>query len=215
MGQRARGPVTCYNDLTFHTAILEVSKKIHEEAISVLYGETAWTLHVYLIFRGDTLHGSNLDGALRCLAHSKQFPYIRTCILDVRLFRGKDTKENNTIFSGIDALRANIKIVRRVLSRVRGLENIEVSWRNYFILDLIGPRRRSLQPLEQLPIMYKISIGKVDNTSEGSRHHVTYWPDMLKAFRVMLFRGGCWNVCVEWKAAKRHGRVLWRLNHST
>lgn len=85
VGERVKGPITCYNDRTFHIAILEVSKKVHEEAISILYGETVWTLHVYLIFRGDKIHGSNVDCALHSLASSEQFPYLRTCILDVRL----------------------------------------------------------------------------------------------------------------------------------
>ena len=39
MAQRVRRPVTCYIDRTFNTAILEVNKKIYEEAKSILYGE--------------------------------------------------------------------------------------------------------------------------------------------------------------------------------
>lgn len=189
MGQCARGPITCHIDRTFRTAILEVSKKVHEEAVTILYGEPAWTLHVYLIFRGDKIHGSNVTSALHSLARSKQFPYIRTCILDVRLFRG-ESNENNSSFSGIEALRANVKIVCKVLSRACDLNHIEVSWRNYFNLDLTELRCRSLEPLDQLTTTYKLSIGRVENTREGSNNDVTYWPDMLKAFRVILFRRG-------------------------
>lgn len=201
-----------YNSRTFHTKILEVSRKVHEEAIAVLYGETAWTLEIYLIFRGAKMHGSNIDDALHSLAHLKQFPYIHTCKLDVRLFRG-DPKENNTTFSGIDSLRANVKLVRRILSRARGLKDIKVSWRNYFNLDLTEPRCRSLEPLDQLPITYKLSIGKVDNTVDASNSDLMSWPDMLKANRVMLFgRVHGENDCIPWTEAKWHGRVLWRLN---
>lgn len=193
MGQRVRGPVTCYNDRTFHVAILEVNKQFHEEATSILYGESAWTLRIYLIFKENKIHGSSLDSALHSLTSSKQFSYIRTCILDVRLFRG-ESEENDTTFSDIDVLYANVKIVRQVLSRASGLIEIEVSWRNYFNLDLAEIRRRSLKPLDQLPIAYKLSIGKVNNTLEGSNNDLTYWPDMLKAFRVMLFRGSLLSV---------------------
>lgn len=203
LGRHVRGPVTFYNDRTFYTAVLEVSKQVHVEAISVLYGETAWTLHVYLIFRGNKIHGSNVDGALHSLARTKQFPYIRTCILDIRLFQG-EVKETNTTFSGIEALRANVKIVRQVLSRAQGLKNIEISWRNYFNLDLTEPRCKSLEPLNQLPITYNLFIGKVESTTEGSNNDLTNWPDMLKAYRVMLFRGGYGDDgCIEWRAAKR------------
>lgn len=188
MAQRVRRPVTCYIDRTFSIAILEVNKKVYEEAKSILYGETDWTLHIFLIFRGSKIHGSDVDSALHSLSRSNKFPYVRTCILDVRLFRGK-SDENNTNFSGVDTLRANIKIVRQALSRARGLRCIEVSWRNYFNRDPAEPRCRSLEPLGQLPIKYKLTIGKVESTVERSDEDLTYWPDMLKAFRVMLFRG--------------------------
>ena len=203
MGRRAGGPVTCYSDRTFHTAILEVSKKVHDEAISILYGEAAWKLHIYLIFWGNQIHGSNVDSALEYLARSKHFPYIRTCILDVRLFR---REEKDTIFRSNDALRANINIVRGILLRAHGLRNIEVSWRNYFILDPFGPRCRTLEPLVHFPTSYKLSIFKVNDSAEISRNHLSYWPDMLKAFRVMLFRGGYGDICVEERPAKSYWR---------
>lgn len=186
MGQHARGPVTCYNGRTFHTAILAVSKKVYGEAKSVLYGGTAWTLHISLIFRGDKIHGSDVDSALHSLSHSIQFRYVRACILDIRLFRGQES--SNTFF-GVDILRANVKTVRRALSRAPGLKEVEVLWRNYFICDPAELRRISLEPLDRLPIKYKLSIAKVENTFERSNSDLTYWPDMLKAFRVILFRG--------------------------
>ena len=65
-----------------------------------------------------------MASALRSLACSKQFTYIHTCNLDVRLFRG-ELKENNTTFSGVDALRANIETVH-ILERA-DLREIEVS----------------------------------------------------------------------------------------
>ena len=188
VGERVKGPVMCYKDRTFHIAILEVSKKVHAEAISILHGETVWTLHVYLIFRGDKIHGSNMNYALHSLARSKQFPYIRICILDIQLFREKSEFHNIT-FSGVDVLRATVKIVCQILSRASGLREIEVSWRNYFNNDLAELRSKSLEPLGQLPITYKLSICKVKNTPEGSNSDLSFWPDMLKAFRVMLFRG--------------------------
>lgn len=186
MGQHARCPVTCYNSRTFHTAMLAVSKKVYGEAKSVLYGETAWTLHISLIFRGDKIHGSDVESALHYLSHSKQFRYVRACILDIRLFRGQES--GNTFF-GVDTLRANVKTVRRALLRAPGLREVEVWWRNYFIGDHAERRRRSLEPLDQLPIKYKLSIAKVENTFERSTSDLAYWPDMLKAFRVILFRG--------------------------
>lgn len=215
VGEHVKGPVTFYNDRTFDTAILGVSKQIYTEAISVLYGETAWTLHVYLIFRGNTIHGPRIDGALHSLAGSKHFPYIRNCILDVQLFRGESHKDN-TNFTGIDALRANVKILRRYLSRARGLREMKVIWRNYFNLDLTESRCRSLMPLDQLPITYKLCIAEVENTLEGSNRGLSYWPDGLKAFRVMLFaRGNGGNHCIEWTAANKHGRIGWRLLNRT
>ena len=185
----AKGPVNFYSNRTFHTAILRVNKRIHEEAICVLYGETTWTLHVYLIFRGNKHHGPDLDRALQSLAFSRHFSCIRTCILDVRLFRG-EPKENNSSFSSVDTLRGNVQIVRRFLSRARGLQRVEVSWRNYFNLDLTTPRCRSLEPLEKLPTTYKLSIVPVDTTTEGSNNDITDWPDLLRAFRVALFERG-------------------------
>lgn len=209
------GPVNCYNDRTFHTTILEVSNKVHEEAISILYGETAWALRVCLVFIGDKIHGTNVDTALRFVARSKHFPYIRSCVLDIRLFRG-ESKVTNTTFSGIEALRANVKIVRRVLLRARALREIQVSWRDYFNDDLTEQRCRSLEPLNGLPITYKLSIGKVKHTTQASNNDLAYWPDMLKAYRVMLFSGGCEkDNGIEWMPEKGHGRVLWRLKHST
>ena len=184
MAQRVRRPVTCYIDRTFHTAILGVNKKVYEEAKSILYGETDWTLHIFLIFRGSKIHGSDVDSALHSLSRSDKFPYVRTCILDIRLFRGKSDN-----FSGVSTLRANIKTVRQVLSRARGLRCIEVSWRSYFNRDPTEPRCRSLEPLGQLPIKYRLTIGKVEKTVERSDDDLSDWPDMLKAFRVMLFRG--------------------------
>ena len=212
IGHYDKNPVNCYIDRTFHTTILVVSKKVHAEAVSILYGGTAWTLHVYLIFKGDKMHGSNVDSALRSLACSKHFRYIRTCIVDVRLFRG-ESQEKSSTFSGIEALRANVKIVRQVLSHARSLRGFEVSWRNYFNEDLTEPRCRSLEPLDRMSITYKLSISKVENTPEGSSKDLTYWPDMLRAYRVMLFSGK--NNGIEWRLAKRHGRVMWKLNHST
>lgn len=44
--------------------------------------------------------------------------------------------------------------------------------------------------------MYKLSIAKVNNTLEGSKNDLAYWPDMLKAFRVMLFSGSIGNIAV-------------------
>ena len=202
-GHPVKGPVNFYNHRAFHTAILEVSRKVHEEAISILYGETAWTLHIYLIFRGDNFHGSNLGSALNSLACSKQIPYIRTCILDVRLFRGQ-SKENSTTFSAIDALRTKVNIVRQALLRASGLREIKVSWRNYFSHDLTEPRCRSLEPLDQLPIMYKLIIENVDKTLKGSNNDLTNWPDMLKAFRVMLFRRGFReSTRIQWKGGEK------------
>lgn len=188
MGQHVRGPVTLYSDRTFHAAILEVSKKIHEETISVLYGETTWTLHLYLIFKGDKIHGEYMDTALRSLACSRPFPYIRTCVLDIRIFR-EESSENSTTFSGTDTLRAKVKIICKILSRAHGLKEIEVSWRNYFNHDLTEPRCRSLEPLDRLPITYKLSVVKVLSTLEGSNKDLDDWPNMLKAYRVMLFSG--------------------------
>ena len=215
IGQHVRAPVMFYNDRTFHTAILGVSKQVHDEAFTVLYGENALALHVYIIFRGDMYFGSRLDAALDSLERSKHFPYIRTCILDIRLLRG-EPKEDNTTFSVIDALRAQVKTVSRVLFRAHGLQRIEVSWRNYFNRDLAEPRCRSLEPLDQLPITYKLSIGKLENDVRGS-YDSTCWPDMLKAYRVMVFGRGCGedgeDNRIEWRAAKRYGRLQWRLNH--
>ena len=188
------GPVNFYSSRAFHTAILRVCKKIHEEAMSVLYKETKWTLHVYLIFRGDKHHGPDLDSALHSLACSKHLSCIRTCILNVRLFRG-GAKENNTTFSNVRTLRSNVKIVRRFLSRATGLQRVEVFWRNYFNLDLYTPRCRSLEPLKQLPITYKLSTFPVHKTTEGSNSDLTDWPDLLKAYRVALFERGRGDKC--------------------
>ena len=188
MGHHVRGPVTCYSYHTFHTAILEVGKKIHEEAKSILYGATACTLHIYLIFKGSKIHGSDMNSALYSLSRSKQFPYVRTCILDIRIFRG-EPQEDNTNFSGVDTLRTNVKTVCQALSRAPGLSEIEVSWRSYFNIDVMESRCRSLEPLDQLPIKYKLSISKVENILERSDSDLSYWPEMLKAFRVLLFMG--------------------------
>ena len=186
MGQQLRGPVTCYNGRTFHTAILGVSRKIYGEAKSVLYGDTTWTLHIYLIFIGSKIHGSDVDSALHSLSRSKEFRYVRACILDIRLFRGQ---EHSNRFMGDHVLRANIKTVRQALLRAPALRDIEVSWRNYFSLDPTETRCRSLEPLDQLHIKYKLSIAKVVNTLERSKSDLADWPEMLKAFRVLLFRG--------------------------
>ena len=187
MGVRVSGPVTCYSNRTFDTAILLVSREVHREAISIFYGATVWKLHVYLIFEGDEIYGSDVASALCSLACSERFSYLRTCVLDVRLFRGK-SKKNNAYFSGVDALRANIETARKILSRA-DLREIEVSWRNYCDHDLTELRCRSLEPLDKLPITYNLSINKVVNTLEGSDEDLTCWPDMLKAFRVMLSSG--------------------------
>lgn len=187
MGVRVSGPVTCYSNRTFDTAILLVSREVHKEAISIFYGATVWKLHVYLIFKGDEIYGSDVASALRSLACSERFTYLRTCVLDVRLFRGK-SKKNNTYFSGVEALRNNIMTAREILSRA-DLGEIEVSWRNYCDYDLTESRCMSLEPLDKLPITYKLSINKVENTLEGSDKDLTCWPDMLKAFRVMLSSG--------------------------
>ena len=186
LGHDLRGPVTCCNHRAFHTAILEVSQQIHYEAKTILYEETAWTLHIYLIFRGSTMHGYDLNGALHSLSRSKHFRYVQTCVLNIRLFRG-ESHENNTSFSGGDRLRANVNTVRHTLSRAPSLRGIEVSWRSYFDLDLTDSRCRSLEPLDQLPIKYKLSISQVENTLDRSNSDLSYWPDMLKSFRVTLF----------------------------
>ena len=207
MGLFFKGPVMLYNSRTFHTRILEASKKIHGEAIAVLYGETAFSLQIYLIFRGTKMHGSNIEDALHSLARSKQFSYLHTCIVDVRLFRG-EPKENNTTFSGVESLRANVKLVRRTLLRARSL-----IWRDYYNVDLTEPRCRSLEPLDQLPITYKLSISKVDNTVEALDRDLMFWPDTLKANRVMLFgRGYGENDCIQWTVPKWYGR--WRLRRA-
>ena len=211
--QYTRDPVALYIDHTFHTALLGVSKKVHEEANSVLYGETVWTLHVYLIFRGDKYHGSNLDCALRSLKCSNHFPYIRNCVLDVRLFRDQ-SGERNTTFSGIDALHAHVQTVHRLLSRARGLRSIEVSWRDYANYNMTESVRRLLEPLQQLPTTYELFIGTVENDI-GGLNESSYWPNMLRAYRVMLF-GRIYgeNNRIAGKVAKSHGRVLWPSKHT-
>ena len=185
MGHDLRGPVTCCSTRVIHTAILGVSHQIHDEAKTILYEETAWTLHIYLIFRGSTMHGYDLNGALRSLSRSEHFRHVRTCILDVRLFRG-ESHENSTTFSGVDRLRANVNTIRHTLSRARSLREIGVSWASYFDLDLTESRCRSLEPLDQLPIKYKLSISQVEKTLDSSNRDLSYWPDMLKSFRVTL-----------------------------
>lgn len=178
LGGQVSGPMIYYNNCTFHTAILGVSRDVHREAISVFYGENAWKLHVYLIFKGDKIHRSDAASALRSLACTELFSHIRTCVLDVRIFRG-ESKKKNVFFSGVDALRANIKTVRKLLSRA-DLREIGVSWRNYCDYDLTEPRRRSLEPLDQLPITYKLSVKEVESTSRGSDKDLTSWPNVLK-----------------------------------
>ena len=206
LDQHVGGRIICCTYRTFYTAILEVSKKVHEEAKSILYGETACTLHIYLIFKGCKIHGSDVKSALHSLSRSEHFPYVRNCILDIRLFRG-EAQENNTSFSGVDTLRANVKSVRQILFRAPGLKEIEVSWRSYFNLDLAEPRCRSLEPLDQLPVKYKLSVSKVEKTSECSDCDFYYWPNMLKAYRVVLFVG------VELMVV--HMGVGWGLNRAT
>ena len=186
MGHDVRGPVTCCNHRAFHTAILRVSRMVHDEAKTILYEETAWTLHIYLIFRGSTMHGYDVNGALHSLSRSDHFRYVQTCVLNILLFRG-ESHENNTSFSGVDRLRANVNTVRHSLSRAPSLRDIEVSWRSYFNLDLTESRCRSLEPLDQLPIKFKLSISQVEKTLDRSNSELSYWPDMLKAFRVTLF----------------------------
>ena len=186
MGHDVRGPVTCCNHRGFHTAILGVCREVHYEAKTILYEETAWTLHIYLIFRGSTMHGYDVNGALHSLSRSEHFRYVQTCVLNIILFRG-ESHENNTSFSGVERLRANVNTVRHTLSRAPSLREIEVSWRSYFNLDLTKSRCRSLEPLDQLPIKYKLSISQVENTLDRSNSELSYWPDMLKAFRVTLF----------------------------
>ena len=193
-----RGPVTCCSHRAFHTAILRVSQQVHDEAKTILYEETAWTLHIYIIFRGNKIHGYDVNGALHSLSRSEHFRHIQTCVLNIRLFRG-ESHENNTSFSGVDRLRANVRTVRHALSRAPSLREIEVSWRSYFNLDLIESRCRSLEPLDQLPIKYKLSISQVETTLDRSNTELSYWPDMLKAFRVTLFMAA-------------HGRVGRRRN---
>lgn len=176
-GERVSGPISCYKNCTFHTAILGVSREITREAVSIFYGVNAWNLHVYLIFKGDKIHGSDKACALRSFACTELFSHIRTCILDVRIFRG-ESKKKNVFFSGADALRANIKTVRKILSRA-DLREIDLSWRNYCDYDLTEPRRRALEPLDQLPVTYKLSIREVENTTESSNKDLTSWPNVL------------------------------------
>ena len=178
MGEPVGGLMICYINSTFHTAILGASREVHREAISVFYGENYWKLHVYLIFEGDQIHGSDAASALRSLACTELFSYIRNCILDVRIFRG-ESKKNNIFFSGVDALRANIKTVSKILSRA-DLREIGVSWRNYCDYDLTEPRCKSLEPLDQLPVTYKLSVKAVENTLHGSDKDLTSWPNVLK-----------------------------------
>lgn len=123
-------------------------------------------------------------------------PYLH---LGCSTFRG-EIKKNSTTFASFDILRANVKLLRQTLSRARGLRNVEVSWRNYFNHDLARPRCRSLEPLNQLPITCKLSIGSVEITPERSNKDLAYWPDKLKGFRVMLFRGGYGeNIRIQWR----------------
>ena len=203
IGQNARGTVALYSDRTFYTAILGVNKKVHEEAVSVLYGETVWKLHVYLIFRGDKYHGSNLGDALHALTRSNHFHYIRTCSLDVRVLR--DQSKKDTTFHGTEMLRANVRLVSRFLSRACRLQEVEVSWRHYLDHDYNESVRKSFKPLEQLTTKSKLPIKTVGNDIDGSMDSAC-WPDMLKAYRVMLFARACGSgkETIEWRARENH-----------
>jgi len=193
MGPPTSGPVICYRNHGFTTKILGVCRSIHDEALSVLRKKIHSTLYIYLMFNGDQPRGSDarsdLGQALKALSNSKQLQNIQTCILDIRISRGK-AHEDSSLAATLHVLSFTVEEIRWVLSDAPALQEIEVAWLDYLGADMDGVRSEALQPLIDLPAKYTLVIREDKDTEKRHQHskrQIADWPDMLKPHRKLDF----------------------------
>ncbi len=186
----------CYTLHTYNAAIMGVNKLIRNEATSFLYDGNPCLLYIYLIFKGDKACGSAVGGglsaALEAFSKSMHFPHVCTCIIDIRLFCEK--------YEGVapqpctfEELSKSVEAICDTVSQSPALRQVEVSWCDYFTDDLRAQKRKALQPLGKLQVMFNARDRVVEKTDQRSRRRFADCPHMLKPYRRLDFSHSSFN----------------------
>lgn len=191
IGPATSGPLLCYTRHNFHTTILGVNKLVREEATCLLYEGNPCMLYMYLVFNGDIHCGSDVGGdlgaALETFSASRFFPHVHACIIDIRLFRSPGLEYGIPRSSTFGELRTSLKAIVGHVAHASALKAVEVSWCDYYDDQLQEEKRKSLQPLWNLPVMLKVSTKLVEKAETRSRADFSDWPSMLKPYRRLDF----------------------------
>lgn len=168
-------------------------KVIYEEVRVEILKEIHSTLYIYLVFNGDKPRGSDAKGhlghALKALSKSEQLRYVQTCIVDIRISRGKAHEDASPALIS-DVLSFTVEEIQCVLSDALALQTVEVAWLDHLRMCMMRVRGEALQPLLNLPAKYTLVI-RNDGDREDTQHYpkwqIADWPEMLKPYRELDF----------------------------